>query len=185
MRIARLFAALPLLAASPAAAQHCWPTSIALLVRDERGAALDPRPLMDSLRYSPARGETADFVVRVVRIHPASTNDFDRPGGIPMITWYGQGDCRVDVREVVLRRGGRVMRLWMDLHLDAGRHPGAGDFILETPPFAAGTWRLDVCSLPTPATGRYASIPPRWVRVSASGDPGTPWQPPRGCGAAR
>jgi len=183
MRSITLALAASLLAAFPAAAQHCWPTSIALMVRDERGTVIDPSPLMDSLRYSPARRETADFLVRVVRIHPASTNDFDRPGGIPMITWYGQGDCRVDMREVVLRRGGAAMRLWMDLHLDAERHPGAGDFILKAPPFAAGTWRLDVCALPHPATDGYAIIPPRWVRVSASADPAAAWQPPR-CGAA-
>jgi hypothetical protein len=178
MRTITLALALSLVAGR-AAAQHCWPTSIALMVRDEHGAVIDPRPLMDSLRYSPARGETADFQVRVVRIHPTSTNDFDRPGGIPMITWYGQGDCRVDIREVVLRRGGAEMRLWMDLHLDSERHPGAGDFILKAPPFAAGTWRLDVCALPEPKVNTYASIPPRWVRVSESVDATTAWQAPR------
>jgi hypothetical protein len=173
------------LAATPAAAQHCWPTSIALVVRDEHGQVIDPRPLMDSMRYSPRRLETADFVVRVVLIHPNDTNSFDRPGGTPAITWYGQGDCRVDMREVVLRRGAEVMRLWMDLHLDSQARPGSSDFLLKSPPFAPGTWRLDVCRLPPGKTHSYALIPTRWVRVSASGDPGTPWQPPQGCGAAR
>jgi hypothetical protein len=183
MRTITLALALSLVAGR-AAAQHCWPTSIALVVRDERGAVIDPSPLMDSVSFSPGRREGADFAVRVVRIHPASTNDFDRPGGIPAITWYGQGACRVDMREVVLRRGGAAMRLWMDLHLDSERRPGSSDFILKAPPFAAGTWRLDVCALPEPKVNTYASIPPRWVRVSASADPRAAWQAPR-CGAAR
>jgi hypothetical protein len=169
------------LAATPAAAQHCWPSAIALFVRDARGGLVDPRPLMDSLQYAPRRLETADFVVRVVLIHPDDTNSSDRPGGTPAITWYGQGDCRIDMREVVLRRGPVVMRLWVDLHVDTQARPGSSTFLLKTPPFATGTWRLDVCRLPDGQTHVYAPIPTRWVRVSESGDPGTPWQPPQRC----
>ncbi|HSU13164.1 hypothetical protein [Longimicrobium sp.] len=185
MRFPLLIAAVATLAASPLAAQHCWPTSIALVVRDPRGAVLDPRPLMDSLSYAPARGQGADFQVRAARIHPDDTNEFDQPGGIPVIVWYGQGDCRVDVREVVLRRGGAVMRLWMDLHLDSERRPGPSDYLLKAPQFAAGTWRLDVCMLPEPKTNTYGAIPARWTRVSASGDAALPWQAPQGCGGRR
>jgi hypothetical protein len=185
IRIAALLAAGLALAAAPAAAQHCWPSMIALVVRDTSGAVIDPGPLMDSLRFSPARGETADFVTRRALIRPNDTNRFDQPGGTPVIAWYGQGDCRVDMREVVLRRGAVAMRLWMDLHVDTQAHPGSSTFLLKSPAFASGTWRLDVCRLPRGDSHVYASIPTRWVRVSDSGDPGTPWQPPRGCGAAR
>ena len=172
-------------AASSAAAQHCWPTSIALEVRDAQGAIIDPRPLADSMQYSPPRNQDADFMVRRALIDPSETNNFDRPGGTPVLIWYGQGDCRVDMREVVLRRGPVVMRLWMDLHVDSDRNPGPSNFLLNTPRFASGTWRLDVCALPEGESHRYAIVTPRWVRVSASGDPGTPWQPPQGCGAGR
>lgn len=185
MRIQRVsLAALGLvLAASPAAAQHCWPSMIALVVRDARGEVMNPGPLMDSLRYSPARRETADFVVRAALVHPGDTNAFDQPGGTPSIVWYGQGDCRVDMREVVLRAPGVVMRLWMDLHLDTQRRPGPSSYLLKTPPLANGTWRLDVCRLPEGTNGGYAPIPTRWVRVSERGDPGTPPQAPAGCAA--
>src|SRR5688572_33015381 len=109
MRRITLVAAAVMLAATPAAAQHCWPSLIALVVRDARGAVIDPAPLMrDSVRYSPARGETADFVVRRALIRPLDTNAFDRPGGTPVIAWYGQGACRVDMREVVVRARGKV-----------------------------------------------------------------------------
>ena len=184
MRRIILVAAAVILAAAPAAAQHCWPSMIALVVRDASGAVIDPAPLMDSLRFSPGRGETADFVTRRALIRPEDTNRFDQPGGTPVIAWYGQGACRVDMREVVLRRGGVVMRLWMDLHVDTQAHPGLSTFLLKSPPFAAGTWRLDVCRLPEGETHAYAPIPTRWVRVSDSGDPGTPWQGPQGCAAA-
>src|SRR5215213_9909028 len=111
--IPALLAAGLTLAATQAAAQHCWPSIIALVVSDANGAVIDPRPLMDSVRYSPVRGETADFQVRRALIDPGETNNFDRPGGTPVIAWYGQGDCRVDMREVVVRARGKVMRLWM------------------------------------------------------------------------
>ena len=182
MRRIILVAAAVMLAATPAAAQHCWPSMIALVVRDANGGVIDPAPLMrDSVRYSPGRGETADFVVRRALIHPNDTNSFDRPGGTPVIAWYGQGACRVDMREVVVRARGKVMRLWMDLHIDTQARPGSSSFLLKAPPLADGTWRLDVCALPEGESHVYTPIPMRWVRVSDSGDPGTPWQPPRGC----
>ena len=173
------------LAATPAAAQHCGPTAVALIVKDARGAVVDPRPLIDSIQYSPGRDEDADFMVRVVLIHPNERGRWNQPGGIPAITWYGQADCRVDMREVVLRRGPVVMRLWMDLHLNSLRTHAPTSYVLESPPFASGTWRLDVCAVPEGDQDRYVPIPTRWTRVSTSGNPGIPWQPPRGCGAAR
>jgi hypothetical protein len=182
MRIPLLALALTLIA-GPAAAQHCWPSTIALLVRDARGAVLDPQRL-DSIAYAPMPDpDTADFRVRPERINVADSNDFE--GKTPVLAWRGRGDCRVDVREVVLRRGRQVMRLWMDLHvrtLGPGRR-GPSQFLLETPPFGTGTWRLDVCTMPAGDQPAFTPIPGRWTRVSASGEPGTPAQAPQGCGS--
>ncbi|HEX8904066.1 MAG TPA: hypothetical protein VF771_04450 [Longimicrobiaceae bacterium] len=188
MRRIILIAAALMVAASPVAAQHCWPTGIALIVQDEHGAIIDPHPLMQSLEYSPPRGETegfADFHVDAVLIDSLDRNNWNRPGGIPVIEWYGRGDCRVDMREVVLHRDGKTMRLWMDLHLDSQRNPDPSDFMLRTPLFAEGTWRLDVCAMPEGSLHRFVVIAPRWVRVSPSGNPRAGWQPPRGCAGAR
>jgi hypothetical protein len=171
-----------MLAATPAAAQHCWPSMIALVLRDANGAVIDPR--MDSIRYSPPRRETADFVVRRALIHRDNTNAFDQPGGMPVVAWHGQGDCRVDMREVVVRGNGKVMRLWMDLHIDTQARPGRSTYLLEAPPLADGTWRLDVCGLSQESDSGYAPIPTRWVRVSASGTVEMPWQGPQGCEGA-
>lgn len=181
-RTLTLLAAGLALAAMPVAAQHCWPSMVALELRDENGTVIDPAPLMrDSVQWSPLRGETADFVTRRALIHPTDTNSFDRPGGTPVIAWYGQGDCRVDMREVVVRARGHAMRLWMDLHIDTQAHPGASSYLLKAPPLADGTWRLDVCSLPHGDSHVYEPIPTRWVRVSSSGEAETPWQGPQGC----
>jgi hypothetical protein len=180
MRLTLLALAATLLATN-AAAQHCWPSSVALLLRDAGGAVIDPERL-DSIAQSPGPGDDADFSVGTKRIDLDDAGSFD--GTTPAYVWQGRGDCRVDVREVVLRRGREVMRLWMDLHVNTQRRPGPSSFLLEPPRFAAGTWRLDVCALPSGSNSRYALIPPRWVRVSASGDPGMPWQAPQGCGAA-
>jgi hypothetical protein len=175
-----LLALAAMLVAAPAAAQHCWPSIVALVVRDADGTVIDPARL-DSIAYEPESGATADFRVRPVRIDPGDQNSFAR-GQTPTLAWSGQGDCRVDMREVVLRRGGEVMRLWMDLHLATGTHPGPSTFILDTPAFGAGTWRLDVCELSRGDLDGFAPIPARWARVSASGDPGVAWQAPQGCG---
>jgi len=169
------------LVASNAAAQHCWPSTIALLVRDARGAVLDLERL-DSVALSPEPGDEADFSAGTRRIDVTGRNAFE--GSTPALVWQGRGDCRVDVREVVLRRGQEVMRLWMDLHIATKDRPGPSSYLLMAPTFAVGTWRLDVCGLGFGELDRRAEIPPTWVRVSASGEPGTPWQAPQGCGAA-
>jgi hypothetical protein len=181
MRLTLLAVALTLIA-GPAAAQHCWPTTIALLVRDARGAVVDPQRL-DSVAYAPTPDpDTADFRVRPERINVADSHSFN--GKTPVLAWRGHGHCRVLVREVVLRRGGQVMRLWMDLHVRTLGNPGPSQFLLETPPFGTGTWRLDVCTMPEGDQPAFTPIPGRWTRVSASGSPGTPPQAPQGCRSA-
>lgn len=177
-----LLAAAIVLTATPAAAQHCWPSTIALLVRDAHGGVIDPQRL-DSVAYAPMPDpDTADFRVGPERINVADSHDSE--GTTPVLAWRGHGDCRVDVREVVLRRGREVMRLWMDLHVRTLGHPGPSQFLLTTPPFGTGTWRLDVCALPKGSHPAFTVVPERWTRVSASGDPGTPPQMPRNCESA-
>jgi hypothetical protein len=164
-----------------ALAQHCWPVSVALLVRDGAGKPV-ARERLDSVAYTPQPSRDADFAVQGARI---DLNDGNAASGpTPVIHWYGRGACRVDLREVVLYRQGVVMRLWMDLHVNSLTRPGSSQYVLDTPPLAPGTWRLDVCGPPDGRMNAFAAIPPRWVRVSASGDPGVPWQAPQGCGAA-
>ncbi len=172
-----IFAGLP----ARAFAQHCWPVSIALLVRDGAGQPV-AREQLDSVAYTPRPGKGADFAVQGARINTEDGNAASGP--TPVIHWYGRGDCRVDLREVVLYRQGVAMRLWMDLHVNSLARPGSSQYVLETPPLGAGTWRLDVCGVPDGRMNAFAAIPPRWVRVSATGEPGTPWQGPQGCGAA-
>lgn len=169
-----------LLVSSPASAQHCWPATIALVLRDSAYNAIDPAHV-DSLEVSPKPGAMADFRVITGRIDPSDSNR--RDGTVPAFLWAGRGDCRVDIREVVIRRQGVVMRLWMDLHIDTLRRPGPSQFMLDTPPLGNATWRLDVCALPDAQVNTYTAVPQGWSRVSTKGDE-APWQAPQACGAS-
>lgn len=148
--------------ARPAAAQHCWPSSLALLVRDEAGALIHPRELT-GYTYTPERPDSSDqrFAVRRLageRMPPA-------PHGAHALYWYGQGDCRVRVDEVVLRRGDRVMRLRLNVRLDTDAAPGPTEYVVDTPPFGEGTWELAL-PLPSGRTGGAATVTAdRWRRL--------------------
>lgn len=52
--------------ASPAAAQHCWPSSVALLVRDERGALADPAQF--EVSFTPERPDSSDQAFQARRL---------------------------------------------------------------------------------------------------------------------
>ncbi|HYR07172.1 MAG TPA: hypothetical protein VEQ60_05375 [Longimicrobium sp.] len=141
--------------AAPAAAQHCWPSSVSLLVRDERGALIHPQEL-SGYTYTPERPESSD------QGHDLEHRTDGRwgprvPPGTCALHWWGQGDCRVYLDEVVLRRGGREMRLRLNLRLDTEADPGPTEYVIDTPAFQPGTFEL---GLPLPA-GRIGGA--AWV----------------------
>lgn len=155
-------AAVPL----PAAAQHCWPSSLALLVHDEEGRILHPDSVGE-YAYSAERADSADTGFRVRRLD-AHWKDVV-PGGTPALYWWGQGDCRVDVDEVTLTRGGRVMRLRMNVRLNTGARPGPTEYVVDAPPFAEGTWEL-AHPLPPGNLDRPVRLrADRWRRVAEVG----------------
>ena len=51
--------------AIPAAAQHCWPSSLALVVHDSTGHIIHPQDF-DTVAYTPVKPDSADtqFAVR-------------------------------------------------------------------------------------------------------------------------
>jgi hypothetical protein len=149
-------------------AQHCWPAQLALLVRGSAGAIVSPENL-DRLDFAPEPSRGADFAVRKTDID-LRNSDAVR-GHLPAMVWSGRGDCRIELREVVLRQGETEMRLWLDVIIDTQRRPGPSAFSLETPPMATGTWRLAGCTLPAGKTGVYVAIPPRWERLSGGAHP--------------
>lgn len=154
-----LFLLIPILIAcalaTPAAAQHCWPSSVALLVRDERGVLIHPDQLT-SYTYTPQPPDSSG------QAHQIRNRTDDRwsprvPRGAHALYWMGQGPCRVYLDEVVLRRGDTVMRLRLNLRLDTEANPGPTEFLIDTPAFQPGTFEL---GLPLPA-GRLDG--PAWV----------------------
>lgn len=141
--------------AAPAAAQHCWPSSVGLLVRDERGVLIHPDELA-SYTYTPADPDSSDQA-HEIRTRTDARWEPHVPRGTPALYWYGQGDCRVYLDEVVLRRGDAVMRLRLNLRLDTDLNPGPTEFLIDTPAFQPGTFQL---GLPLPQGGLDG---PAWV----------------------
>ena len=149
--------------ARPAAAQHCWPSSVALLVRDEAGALIHPRELT-GYTYTPERPDSSDQGFQVERLARARWAAAGSTGAYAL-HWYGRGDCRVQVDEVALRRGDGVMRLRLNLRLDTDADPGPTEYVIDTPPFQAGTWELAL-PLPPGRTGGAAAVTAdRWRRL--------------------
>ncbi|HEX6369237.1 MAG TPA: hypothetical protein VF006_09910 [Longimicrobium sp.] len=132
--------------AKPAAAQHCWPSSVSLLVRDERGALIHPDEL-DGYTYTPEKPDSSD---QGHDLEHRTDGRWDPhvPRGTYALHWWGRGDCRVHLDEVVLRRGGREMRLRLNLRLDTEARPGPTEYLIDAPAFQPGTFEL---GLPLPA----------------------------------
>jgi hypothetical protein len=146
--------------ATPAAAQHCWPSSVALLVRDEQGALIHPREL-NGYTYTPERPDSADMAFAVRRLNRSSL----APAGAHALLWWGRGDCRVHLDEVVLTRGGRVMRLRLNLRVDTDASPGPSEYVIDTPPFQPGTWQLTPPLPPGELEGAAPVTADRWRRL--------------------
>lgn len=153
-----------------ARAQHCWPAMVGLVVRDSAGAMLEPGKL-DSIAYAPLESDSADFRVGSWRVSPAESGGLSTGGrGLSTLMWSGKGKCRVDIDEVVLRYGGREMRLRMAVRVNTLRHRGPGVYLIDLPPFQAGTFDL---TWENPAGGDDAEpavIPASaWRRVESGG----------------
>lgn len=144
---------------------------VGLVVRDSAGAVMDPGSL-DSLAYAPLPSEGADFIVRTWRVPPARSGRLAKAGsnGLSTLLWAGRGDCRIEIDEVVLRDGGREMRLRMVVRLNTLRRPGPSVYLIDLPPFQTGTF---VLPWDDPAGGDDAEpgvIPAsRWRRVDGGG----------------
>ena len=152
--------------ARPAAAQHCWPSSVALLVRDEAGALIHPRDLA-GWTFTPPPGRHGDTGFRVRPLDQARWAGVV-PAGTHALYWWGQGDCLVFLDEVVLVRGGARMTLRMNVRIETEARPGPSEYVVDTPPFARGTWELG----PLPAgqlDGPVKVGAEHWRRVADDG----------------
>ncbi len=158
---------LAVLTASAARAQHCWPSSVGLVVRDGAGAVLDPAAL-DSVAYSPQPSEPADFRVEPWRVTAVGLPGAGAKDSVTVLLWYGRGRCRIEMDEVVLREGDREMRLRLHVRVDTELRPGPSSYLLDLPPFAAGTFELDWDDRGGGRSAEPLVIPAgRWRRVDA------------------
>ena len=168
--IALLAIAAALSAVAPIAltAQHCWPTAVVIVLRDSAGRAADPSKA-DEVAVSPGRSPEADFAygigpLRYVNAHPPLRVD-----SLPNLVWTGRGACAIDIDTVTVRRGSAVMRLLPAIHVNSLRTPAQSTWVVDTPPFRAGTYRLALCTLPTPPVNTFGLVPASaWVSADAS-----------------
>jgi hypothetical protein len=154
--------------ARPAAAQHCWPSSLALLVRDEAGALIHPRELT-GYTYTPAPPDGPDMKFRIQRLAGAEAGGL-APNGTHALQWHGHGDCRIDLDKVVLHRGAATMRLRMHVRLNTLEHAGHTEYVIDTPPFAEGTWELRDPLPDGPPQGATAVTADQWRRLPDGGE---------------
>jgi hypothetical protein len=156
--------------AGAARAQHCWPAMVGLVVRDSAGAVMEPGRL-DSIAYPPLASREADFSVGNWQVAPGESGGLATGGrGLPTLMWSGRGRCRVDIDEVVLRHGGREMRLRTAVRVNTLRQRGPGVYLVDLPPFRAGTFELAWDSPPGGDNAGPTVIPASaWRRVEAGG----------------
>ena len=152
------------------AGQHCWPAMVGLVVRDSAGAVMEPGKL-DSIAYAPLPSREADFSVRSWQVAPGESGGLAKEGrGLPTLMWAGRGRCRVDIDEVVLRRGGREMRLRTAVRVNTLQRRGPGVYLIDLPPFQAGTFELRWDDPPGGDDAEPAVIPASaWRRVESGG----------------
>ncbi|HET6762086.1 MAG TPA: hypothetical protein VFH27_00405 [Longimicrobiaceae bacterium] len=166
---AGLAASLLLVSTLPLRAQHCWPSAVVLVLRDARGRVVDPgRGYQISVAPQPSPKVDFRYAIRTL-----GSGWGERPplagDTVPAMTWAGAGACAIDITEVTIRRSdGRTMRLLPNVHVNTQRHPGQSTWVIDTPPFRAGTFRLALCTLPAAnPSHRWAVVPATsWVRDS-------------------
>ncbi|HYW09881.1 MAG TPA: hypothetical protein VE913_23150 [Longimicrobium sp.] len=145
-------------APAPAAAQHCWSASVAVALRDERGARIEPARL-DSVRFTP-RGAPFDMG----RLGAYFVTYDTALARLPVLLWTGGGACRVRLDEVVIHFRGREMRLYPDILVDAAANPGPNDFLLDPVRFRPGCWAREPGPFPAGRAHKRVVFAPRWRR---------------------
>lgn len=128
-------------AASPAAAQHCWPASLALVVQDADGRVVAPSAVDSVVSWPtpPATGHAAMYVRRASRSLHGGVAGRDSAN---VHYWPGRGGCVVAMDSVRIVHAGHRMTLVPSLFVDTERTPGSAMFVIQTPPMASGRWRL-------------------------------------------
>jgi hypothetical protein len=151
---------------APLHAQHCWPSAVVIALRDARGRVADPGRGY-TVSISPQASPKVDFRYEI-RTLDASWQERPPLAGdtVAALTWVGRGACAIDISEVSIRRSdGATMRLMPNVHVNTQRRPGQSKWVIDTPPFRAGTYRLALCTLPRGSAEPWAVVPATsWVR---------------------
>ena len=155
-------AVLTLAAARPAQAQRCAELVVWYVVRDEGGKVIAPAALDAPARVLGEANELIGGVPTVARVELPAQMGGDSAAALRFGSWR----CKLQPAKVELARGGRRMRLDFGATLDLDEASLAWhEYVVELPPFAAGTYRLEWKPAVRPAVGSPVVRADRWVRV--------------------
>src|ERR1051325_157517 len=149
--IRSLFIALSLLTATAAHAQSCNPAAVSYIVRDERGSVLSADELK-TLQIPKVIGNADTSVGEVsiagdrVTFYRQESVDWDKGNKLPALEFANAKTCTLDFPSLDLTYHGKKMHLIFNINID--RHQPDRRPVIDSSPFAEGTFVLDLTSWP-------------------------------------
>ena len=119
-------------------AQICGPAQINYVIRDGKGRIIDPRTLKPS-NFVNEKGEFWKREPGEVGLHVPDKKDIKARS----ITYWGGASCVLKLDEVTIQIGKTKMRLLFDLSLNSYNDSAHCRKVIDSLPFAQGTFRLE------------------------------------------
>ena len=148
-----LFVALFFLTSTSANAQSCNPAAVSYIVRDEKGSVIGGEELKALQQQLPRTIGNADVSAGEVSIasdgvsfyRPESV-DWDKGKKIPALEFANAKTCTLNLPSVDLTYHGKTMHLVFNISIE--RHQDDRRPVVDSLPFAAGSFALDLASQP-------------------------------------
>ena len=151
--VGALFIALFLVTSTAAHAQSCNPAAVSYIVRDEHGNVLSAAELKALQQQIPKVIGNADtFAGEVslaadrVTFYRHESVDWDKGNKLPALEFANAKTCTLDFPSLDLTYHGKKMHLIFNINID--RHQSARRPVIDSLPFAEGTFVLDLTSWP-------------------------------------
>jgi len=142
-----------LLTATSANAQSCNPAAVSYIVRDEQGRVIGGEQLKILQQQLPKTIGNADTLVGEVSLasdrvtfYRQESVDWDKGNKIPALEFANAKTCTLSLPTVDLTYHGKKMHLVFNINID--RHQPDRRPVVDSLPFAEGTFVLDLTSWP-------------------------------------
>ena len=148
-----LLVGLFLLTSTTANAQSCNPAAVSYIVRDEKGTVLSVEELKALQQQLPKTIGDADVAVSEVSFESDGVSfyrresvDWDKGKKVAALEFVNAKTCTLNLPAVDLTYHGKTMRLVFNLSIE--RHQNDRRPVVDSVPFKAGTFVLDITSWP-------------------------------------